>query len=217
MKQGLKKAPTHLANVEEPKARLNLLYDSKCAVCQWEVDNLQWLGSGDKISFTDIESLDYDENDPLNANVSYRQGMERIHAVTADGEIVSGIAVFARCYEEVGFGWLFQPTRAPVIGPLLSAAYDAFATVRTLLTRNGKSVDALVEEREARQQGRSRQPRMMAGHSPADLQLAAALVFPLLAYKASAIVQRVQLQWYLDASIALAAVALVVYASSSST
>ena len=47
-----------------------------------------------------------------------------------------------------------------------------------------------------------------------EVQTATALVLPLLAYKASAIVQRVQLQWYLDASIALAAAALIVYASS---
>ena len=51
-------------------------------------------------------------------------------------------------------------------------------------------------------------------HSPEELQLAAALVLPLLAYKASAIVQRVQLQWYLDASIALATASLIVYAGS---
>ena len=41
---------------------------------------------------------------------------------------------------------------------------------------------------------------MIAPHSADDLQLAAALVLPLLAYKAAALVQRVQLQWYLDGS-----------------
>ena len=51
-------------------------------------------------------------------------------------------------------------------------------------------------------------------HGPAELQLGAALVLPLLAYKASAVAQRVQLQWYLDASIALAAASLIVYAAS---
>ena len=45
-----------------------------------------------------------------------------------------------------------------------------------------------------------------------NTQLAAALVLPLLAYKAGAVIQKVQLQWYLDATIALAAVALLVYA-----
>ena len=51
-------------------------------------------------------------------------------------------------------------------------------------------------------------------HSADELQLAAALVLPLLTYKVAAIVQRVQLQWYLDASIALATSALLVYAAS---
>ena len=51
-------------------------------------------------------------------------------------------------------------------------------------------------------------------HSADELQLAAALVLPLLTYKVAAIVQRVQLQWYLDASIALATSARLVYAAS---
>ena len=60
---------------------------------------------------------------------------------------------------------------------------------------------------------RRARPAVMA-HTPEELQLAAALVLPLLAYKASAIVQRVQLQWYLDATIALATASLIVYAGS---
>ena len=46
--------------------RLNIIYDSKCSVCQWEVDNLTYLMSklpgADKepklIRFTDLESDD---------------------------------------------------------------------------------------------------------------------------------------------------------------
>ena len=51
-------------------------------------------------------------------------------------------------------------------------------------------------------------------HTTDELQLAAALVLPLLAYKAAAIIQRNQPQWYLDASIALATASLLVYAAS---
>jgi len=43
-----------------------------------------------------------------------------------------------------------------------------------------------------------------------NAQLVAALLLPLFAYKASAMVQGIQLQWYLDATIALCAVALIV-------
>lgn len=209
--------------------KLNLLYDSKCAVCQWEVDNLRSLGCGESIQFTDLEDTQYDPQQ--NGDVGYREAMERITAVTADGEVVQGLEVFARCYDVVGLGWLFGVTRLPVVGALLERAYEAFAVVRTLLTR-GRSIDALVKERQEREAAGGRQPsvaapsppggktrsppdvRMMAAHSPEDVQTAAALVLPLLAYKASAIVQRVQLQWYLDATIALTAAALIVYASS---
>ena len=51
-------------------------------------------------------------------------------------------------------------------------------------------------------------------HTTDELQLAAAVVLPLLAYKVAAIIQRNKLQWYLDASIALATASLLVYAAS---
>merc|ERR1712008_386368 len=51
-------------------------------------------------------------------------------------------------------------------------------------------------------------------HTTDELQLAAAVVLPLLAYKVAAIIQRNQLQWYLDASIALATASLLVCAAS---
>ena len=51
-------------------------------------------------------------------------------------------------------------------------------------------------------------------HSAEELQFAAAAVFPLLAYKVAAIAFQQQLQWYLDATIALATAALLVYAAS---
>ena len=65
---------------------------------------------------------------------------------------------------------------------------------------------AALRRRQARQEQCARDDRKR--------QVAAALVLPLLTYKVAAIVQRVQLQWYLDASIALATSALLVYAAS---
>ena len=63
-----------------------------------------------------------------------------------------------------------------------------------------------------RRRSRAHPPAM--SHSTEELQLAAALVLPLLAYKTSAIVQGVTLQWYLDASIALATAALLINVAS---
>ena len=54
-------------------------------------------------------------------------------------------------------------------------------------------------------------PIVAAAHSPEDVQLATALVLPLLAYKIAATVQGNRLMWYLDVSIALATFALLKY------
>jgi len=34
------------------------------------------------------------------------QAMERIHAITAEGEVLTDIAVFRRLYQAVGLGWV---------------------------------------------------------------------------------------------------------------
>mmetsp|Transcript_53298 Transcript_53298/g.59571 ORF Transcript_53298/g.59571 Transcript_53298/m.59571 type:complete len:146 (-) Transcript_53298:150-587(-) len=46
-------------------------------------------------------------------------------------------------------------------------------------------------------------------YSSIDSETAAALIFPLLVYKAAAIINGQKLQWYLDASISIALVAFI--------
>ena len=128
---------------------LNLIYDGKCAICQWERDNLSALGGAGKITFTDLEDpAGYDAEAARNGGVSYQSAMERITAVTRDGEVLTGMEVFAKCYEQVGLGWLFTPLGWPVVGPAVEWAYMRFAAVRTDITR-GKSLRELVEEHAA--------------------------------------------------------------------
>eukprot|EP00931_Biecheleriopsis_adriatica_P111405 TRINITY_DN85782_c0_g1_i1.p1 TRINITY_DN85782_c0_g1~~TRINITY_DN85782_c0_g1_i1.p1 ORF type:complete len:229 (+),score=24.15 TRINITY_DN85782_c0_g1_i1:10-696(+) len=141
-------AYSRLARKSKPQLfaeELNLIYDSKCSVCQWEVDNLISLGAQGRIAFTDIEAPNYDPNDPRNAGVTYEAGMSKITAVTREGEILIGMPVFAACYETVGLGWLFAAIKMPILGPLLDVAYSWFASVRTDLTR-GKSLKNLIAD-----------------------------------------------------------------------
>ena len=127
---------------------INLIYDSECAVCQWEKDNLLGLGAKGKITFTDLEDpAGYDADAARNGGVSYADGMARITAVTKEGEVLTGMRVFAACYEQVGFGWPFAVLQWPVVGSLVERAYELFATVRTDVTR-GRSLRDLVEEYE---------------------------------------------------------------------
>ena len=129
---------------------LNLLYDGKCSVCQWEVENLMSLGGKGRIAFTDIESPDFDPTDPKNGGVSYEAAMGKITAVTKDGDVLVGIPVFAACYEIVGLGWLFTVTRWPLIGTLIGAAYAIFAAIRTDVTRGKRLEDLIAEYKTAR-------------------------------------------------------------------
>ena len=61
--------------------QLNIIFDSKCNVCQFEVDHLQsridkFFGGKSLIRFTDLESKEgYDESDPANGGVTYEMGM----------------------------------------------------------------------------------------------------------------------------------------------
>lgn len=128
---------------------LNILYDSKCNVCKLEIDFLKRRdrrlhGSNTRLKFTDLESNDYNEDDPVNGRVDYETGMKSMHAITSDGKVVVGVPVFQLAYQQVGLGWLFAVANVPVLRWTLDRAYDVFAAYRTKLTR-GESVPALVE------------------------------------------------------------------------
>lgn len=43
--------------------------------------------------------------------------MRRIHAVTSDGQIVSGVEVFRRLYEAVGLGFVYAITKCVLLSP----------------------------------------------------------------------------------------------------
>ena len=102
---------------------------------------------GGKLLFTDLESEEgYDESDPRNAGVSYRDAMTAMTVVDgATGEITSGIMVFPMIYETLSLGWLWSFTKMPVIGPVAADVYMFWAKYRTNVTR-GRSLDSLVTD-----------------------------------------------------------------------
>ena len=129
---------------------INILYDSKCNVCRWE---MEWLSRRDrqvvntsapKIRLTDLEAHDFDPQDPRNGGVDYQQGMKAMTAVTADGKVIQGVPVFRIAYEQVGLGWLFTITQWPVLNALFDLGYRIFAKYRTIFTR-GTRLESLIE------------------------------------------------------------------------
>ena len=131
---------------------LTLLFDGGCPLCVREVRFLERRdrsrnGSSPRIAFIDIDADDY--NPAAYGGISYRDAMGRIHAIGADGTVLRDVAVFRRAYELIGLGWLYAPTRWPVVGPLADWAYGIWARWRLVLTRR-PSLDQLCDARSGR-------------------------------------------------------------------
>ena len=133
-------------------AELTLLYDGGCPLCLREVTFLrrrdERLHPGaPQLAFVDIDDPAYAPS--AHAGIGYREAMGRIHAVTADGTVLRDVTVFRRAYQLVGLGWLYAPTRWPLLGPLVDHLYGLWAAARLRLTRR-PDLDALCALREQR-------------------------------------------------------------------
>lgn len=61
---------------------------------------------------------------PCVPTLSCKQAMERIHAITADGTVLTDVEVFRRLYEAVGLGWVYAVTKIEPIGRAADALYS---------------------------------------------------------------------------------------------
>ena len=90
-------SPRACASSERPplfEEELNLIFDSKCGVCQWEVDFLRERDSEGRLRFTDLEALDFEEGVARNGYLDYESALASFHAVRRNGELLSGMPVF---------------------------------------------------------------------------------------------------------------------------
>eukprot|EP00747_Dinoflagellata_sp_TGD_P170398 gnl/TRDRNA2_/TRDRNA2_201855_c0_seq1.p1 gnl/TRDRNA2_/TRDRNA2_201855_c0~~gnl/TRDRNA2_/TRDRNA2_201855_c0_seq1.p1 ORF type:complete len:278 (+),score=35.05 gnl/TRDRNA2_/TRDRNA2_201855_c0_seq1:60-893(+) len=126
--------------------QMNVLYDSKCSICDYEIKFLQSKDKDGQLLFTDIEDPNYDENDPKNGRVSYEEAMKVIHAVRPDGSLVKGYDVFGAMYTAVGLPWVYPSTDSPVIGSIIDKVSNVWFKYRTVLTR-GKTLDSIFNDR----------------------------------------------------------------------
>ena len=133
-------------------AALTILYDGGCPLCLREVHFLEGRdrstnASQPQLAFVDIDAPGYDP--AAHGGIGYREAMVRIHALTADGTVLRDVAVFRHAYTLIGLGWLYAPTRWPVLGPLADGLYRLWAAGRLRLTRR-PSLDQLCAERAGR-------------------------------------------------------------------
>ncbi len=74
------------------------------------------------LRFIDINSSDFSLD--FKYVISYKQGMERIHAFKSDGSAIKDIKVFQEAYSLIGLGWIYAPTKLTILENLLSLFMD---------------------------------------------------------------------------------------------
>ncbi len=130
--------------------RIKLLYDGDCPLCMREVNFLRQKDQGrGLVAFTDIADEAYDPAE--NGGVDFATAMGRIHAVLPDDTVINNVEVFRQVYDVLGMGWIYAPTRWPILGPLVDWLYGLWADWRLALTGR-PSLKTILAEREARLQ-----------------------------------------------------------------
>ena len=130
--------------IDNRTADLTLLFDGGCPLCLREVGFLRRRDLAQRIAFVDIDSPEYVPNQY--ADISYRNAMGKIHAITADGTVLQNVEVFREAYRLIGLGWIYAPTRWPLISTLVDQIYSLWASLRLQITGR-PDLDSLCRER----------------------------------------------------------------------
>lgn len=138
--------------------QIKLLYDGECPLCLREVNFLKKRDQEQgKIAFVDIADPNYQPSE--HENIDYETAMGRIHAILADGTVITDLEVFRQVYDILGIGWIYAITKTPVIKTIADKIYEIWAKLRLKLTGR-PNLDTLVAQRQQKidssSQGRCR-------------------------------------------------------------
>jgi predicted DCC family thiol-disulfide oxidoreductase YuxK len=107
--------------------KLTLFYDGLCPLCQKEMAHLRKRNHADVLAFEDIMADDFNERYP---DLDWQALNDRIHGLTDDGRLVTGLDVTHLAWSLVGYRWLYAPLRWPLIRWFADRAYNVFARHR---------------------------------------------------------------------------------------
>lgn len=115
---------------------IEVFYDGDCPICRREIAFLKNRDRKQQIQFTDLQQCERlgSANFP-----TYRQLMGKIHARQPDGTWITGVEVFRRIYDVIGWNQLVALSRWPVVRSILNWSYTVFAKNRLVLT--GRCLD----------------------------------------------------------------------------
>ena len=114
------------------KNKLIFLFDGGCPLCLRETNFLKKKDELNKISFIDINNINY--NPTLFKNISYAEAMSNLHGILENGNIIKGLDVLAYSYELIGLGWVYYPLKIEFLAPVLRLFYKYWAKYRLKIT-----------------------------------------------------------------------------------
>lgn len=105
---------------------VTLYYDSACPLCDTEMHNLMLRNQAGHLRFEDVQSAGFS----CPEGVTRAALLARMHARTAGGQWLSGVAAFEVAYAAVGLAWVMAPAKIPVLRALMDAIYPVIARNR---------------------------------------------------------------------------------------
>jgi len=121
---------------------IEVFYDGDCPLCRREINFLRRRDRQSRIDFTDLQKLDF--NSP-EVEKTYAELMDKMHGRLPDGTWITGVEVFRRMYDAIGWKWAVTVTRWPVVRPLLDWMYVQFASRRLMFSGRSRCSDETCE------------------------------------------------------------------------
>ena len=125
--------------------KLTIFFDGGCPLCKREVDFLRSKNQKGYLNFIDINCYDFSLD--LKYGITYKQAMDRIHALKSDGSVIKDIKVFQEAYSLIGLGWIYAPTKLPFLDKFFEIIYRLWAKYRLKITFR-PSIEKLCAERD---------------------------------------------------------------------
>jgi predicted DCC family thiol-disulfide oxidoreductase YuxK len=111
---------------------LTIYYDGQCALCLAEIHFLKARNRRGLLDFIDFNQQAFDEG---RHDISCACAMEKIHARLSDGELLTGVPVFAEAYRRADLPLLAWLLSRVWLKPVFNAGYFVFARYRAWFSR----------------------------------------------------------------------------------
>ena len=124
---------TQLAHQTEQTNRVQVFYDGACPICSREISLYRSLRGAGAIVWTDLSGAGQSE---LPSSIERIDALRRIHAIDANGQVVSGAQVFSLIWSALPqFRLLGFVSRLPLVNRGLDVLYWTFLKLLPPLRR----------------------------------------------------------------------------------